>query len=341
MQRILGQGSFGTVYQVEIAETNDVAAIKSIKAVWSSETGVPHYTRDGPDREVQILKELNGHPNIVYLKGAFLSGNGTEPPNLNLVFEFLSDTLHRVIKHHNQLGKGIDPYYVRLYFYHTMRGLAYMHGRGIAHCDLKPQNLLLDGKNHGLRICDFGTAKRLALEEKRAVYVCSRYFRAPEIILGSTCYNSSIDLWSAGCIFAEMIIRQPLFTGRDGVDQLLEIIKVCGTPSPQELKAMNPNYPTYEFTPKIAAHSWEKVLRDRGTPEACDLVSRLVRYDPGARLPPLQSLLHVYFDDLRARESPQNSHLFKFLPDELLWCTRQEREKLVPQWCRAKEQQQP
>jgi len=340
MGRILGQGSYGMVYQAQIHETSDICAIKSIKPVRNSENGEPAYTRDGPDREVQILKELNGHPNIVFLKGAFFSGkDGAEPPKLNLVFEFLSDTLHRVIKHHNQLGKGMDPYYVRLYFYHTMRGLAYMHGRGVAHCDLKPQNLLLDGRTHGVRICDFGTAKRLALNERRALYVCSRYFRAPEIILGSTCYNTSIDLWSAGCIFAETIIRQPLFTGRDGVDQLVEIIKVIGTPTPQELKAMNPNYPTYEFTPAVAPLPWEKVLRDwHSSKEACDLVSQLVRYDPNSRLPPLQVLLHPYFDDLRSMEKPQHRNLFRFLPDELLWCTRAEREKLVPQWCRTKEE---
>ena len=88
-------------------------------------------------------------------------------------------------------------------------GLAYMHGNGIMHCDMKPQNILLDGKTHGLRICDFGTAVRLSLNERRVSYVCSRYFRAPEIILGSTCYNTSIDLWSAGCILGEMIL--PLF----------------------------------------------------------------------------------------------------------------------------------
>merc|ERR1712232_1487389 len=217
----------------------------------------------------------------------------------------LSDTLHRVIKHTNALSKSMERTWVRLYSYQIFRGLAFMHGRGIMHCDLKPQNLLLDGRTHGLRICDFGTAKRLALSERRALYVCSRYFRAPEIILGSTCYNTSIDLWSAGCILAEMIIRQPLFTGRDGVDQLIEIIKVIGTPTPQDLKAMNPNYPTYEFNPRVSPLPWEKVLREYTTKDGVDLVSQLVKYDPTARLPPLQVLLHFFFDDLRAKEKPQ------------------------------------
>lgn len=209
MQRVLGQGSYGTVYQASIPETGDVVAVKVMKPIRQDKSGKSCYTRDGPDREVQILKELNGHPNIVELKGAFFTDSDGQA-KLHLVFEFLSDTLHRVIKHTNQLNQYMDLANVRLYFFQTMRGLAYMHGKGIVHCDLKPQNLLLDGKTHRLRICDFGTAIRLVSGEPRAVYICSRYFRAPEIILGSTCYNTAIDLWSAGCILGEMIIRQPL-----------------------------------------------------------------------------------------------------------------------------------
>merc|ERR1712232_1244654 len=203
----------------------------------------------------------------------------------------------------------------------------------------KPQNLLLDGKTHGLRICDFGTAIRVSLNEKRALYICSRYFRAPEIILGSTCYNTSIDLWSAGCILGEMIIKQPLFTGRDGIDQLVEIIKVIGTPTVQELKAMNPNYDSYEFNPRIAPHPWEKVLKNIAPPHACDLMHRLVRYDPQSRLPPLQSLLHPYFDLLWETENQKYRYLFEFLPDELVWCTRADRQKMMPKWVQAKAEQ--
>merc|ERR1712232_992368 len=225
----------------------------------------------------------------------------------------LSDTIHRVIKHTNAKNESMNPTKVMMYSYQTMRGIAYMHGKGIAHCDMKPQNLLLDGKTHGLRICDFGTAIRVSLNEKHALYICSRYFRAPEIILGSTCYNTSIDLWSAGCILGEMIIRQPLFTGRDGIDQLVEIIKVIGTPTVQELKAMNPNYPSYEFTPRVEPIPWKKVLKNVAPPHACDLMNRLVRYDPQSRLPPLQAMLHPYFDMLRETENPMYRQLFSFL----------------------------
>lgn len=160
------------------------------------------------DREVQILKELNGHPNIVYLHGAFLSDVGKAEPKLNLVLEFLSDTLHRVLKHYNQQSKNMDEYYIKLYQYQLLRGLAYTHGKGILHCDVKPQNLLLDGGTHTLKVCDFGTAKRMSMGKHGVAYACSRYYRAPELILGATNYTPAVDLWSAGCVFAEMFIGQ-------------------------------------------------------------------------------------------------------------------------------------
>jgi len=256
----------------------------------------------------------------------------------------LSDTIHRVIKHTNAKNESMNPTKVMMYSYQTMRGIAYMHSKGIAHMDIKPQNLLLDGKSHALRICDFGTAVRLCLNEKRANYVCSRYFRAPEIIFGSTCYNSSIDLWSAGCVISEMLLQQPLFTGMDGIDQLVQIMKVLGTPSLQDLKAMNPNYQEYEFKPQVAARPWALVLARpelHHTPSqhACDLVSQLVRYDPRSRLPPLQAMLHPYFDELRQeKSSPMHRQLFEFLPDELLWCTRAEKAKIVPDWMSVKQE---
>lgn len=160
--RILGKGSFGTVYQARIEETREVVAIKSIRMTVMTSRTFKQMNGD-KEREVQILKELDGHPNIVSMKGAFLSGVGTSEPKLNLVLEFLSDTLHRVLKHYSVMKKTMDQYHAKLYQYQIMRGIAYFHGKGIVHCDIKPQNLLLDGGSQTLKICDFGTAKRMAL----------------------------------------------------------------------------------------------------------------------------------------------------------------------------------
>jgi len=327
--RLLGKGTFGHVYLCKVKETDDHVAIKSMN------------TPPEKDREVQILKELYGHPNIVKLDGAFvMAPQHGNPETLNLVFEYLSDTLHRVIKHYNVLNRKMDSFYVKLYQYQIMRGLNFMHSRGIVHCDLKPQNCLLDGKSHTMKICDFGTAKRLNFCEPRALYVCSRYFRAPEIIFGSTNYNCSIDLWAAGCIMAEMVLGQPLFTGNNGIDQGCEIMKVLGTPTNDELRAMNPNYPrNYNFTPALSKLRWSDVLKGQTGAEGCDLIDQLVRYDPAARLPPAHSMLHSFFDVLRAAENTTvNTPLFDFLEDELWFCTASERDKLCPAWYAAKQE---
>lgn len=332
--RILGKGSFGTVYQARVEETREVVAIKSIRMTVMTSRTFKQMNGD-KEREVQILKELDGHPNIVSMKGAFLSGVGTSEPKLNLVLEFLSDTLHRVLKHYSVMKKSMDQYHAKLYQYQIMRGIAYFHGKGIVHCDIKPQNLLLDGGSQTLKICDFGTAKRMALGHTSNAYACSRYYRAPELILGSTSYSTAVDLWSAGCVFAEMLIGQPLFTGSDGIDQLVQIVKVLGTPSFADLQAMNPNYPKYEFTPPVPAHPWDVVCKGFAPPDATDLLDQLLRYSPASRIAPLHALLHRFFDGLRVDSRGEHRSLFEFLPEELVWCTQQQKDKLIPRWMGA------
>jgi serine/threonine protein kinase len=119
-------------------------------------------------------------------------------------------------------------------------------------------------------------------EEPNISYICSRYYRAPELIFGATEYTSAIDIWSMGCVMAELLLGQPLFPGESGVDQLVEIIKVLGTPTREEIKCMNPNYTEFKF-PQIKAHPWHKVFHKRMPPEAVDLVSRLLQYSPNLR----------------------------------------------------------
>lgn len=107
-----------------------------------------------------------------------------------------------------------------------MRSLAHLHGMGICHRDIKPQNLLVNPELGVLKLCDFGSAKRLTADEPNVAYICSRYYRAPELIFGATHYTTAIDIWSSGCVMAELLLGHPIFPGDSGVDQLVEIIKV-------------------------------------------------------------------------------------------------------------------
>ena len=137
------------------------------------------------NREVQIIKELY-HPNIIGLKHAFFT-QGEKPDEiyLNMVMDFVPETVHRISKHYNKMKQAMPLILVKLYVYQLLRGLAYIHALGIAHRDLKPQNMLVDPTTHLMKLCDFGSAKRLVKEEKSVAYICSRHYRAPELIFGS------------------------------------------------------------------------------------------------------------------------------------------------------------
>jgi glycogen synthase kinase 3 beta len=162
---------------------------------------------------------------------------------------------------------------VKLYIYQLFRSLAYIHSQGICHRDIKPQNLLLDPASGVLKLCDFGSAKILVENEPNVSYICSRYYRAPELIFGATNYTTKIgvfqspfptmtlltppDVWSTGCVMAELMLGQPLFPGESGIDQLVEIIKILGTPTRDQIRTMNPNYMEHKF-PQIKPHPFNK-----------------------------------------------------------------------------------
>jgi serine/threonine protein kinase len=132
----------------------------------------------------------------------------------------------RVCKDYTKLKTTMPMILVKLYGFQICRAIAYIHALGVCHRDIKPQNLLVDPDTHVLKLCDFGSAKMLSPGESNIAYICSRYYRAPELIFGATEYTSTIDIWSVGCVLAELIIGRPLFAGESGVDQLVEIIKV-------------------------------------------------------------------------------------------------------------------
>eukprot|EP00741_Cyanophora_paradoxa_P007115 tig00001093_g6886.t1 len=286
-ERVIGNGSFGVVFQATVAETKEVVAIKKVLQ-----------DKRFKNRELQIMRELD-HPNIVQLKHCFYS-NGEKPDEvyLNLVLEFIPETVYRVGRHYSKMKQTVPMIYIKLYMYQMFRGLAYMHSLNICHRDIKPQNLLVDPSTHVLKLCDFGSAKKLVRGEPNISYICSRYYRAPELIFGSTDYTTAIDVWSAGCVMAELMLGQPLFPGDSGVDQLVEIIKVLGTPTREEIQAMNQNYTEFKF-PQIRPHPWNKVFRPRTPSDSIDLVSKLLQYNPEARLKPLEALCHPFFDEIR------------------------------------------
>uniref|UniRef100_I1NYU6 non-specific serine/threonine protein kinase n=1 Tax=Oryza glaberrima TaxID=4538 RepID=I1NYU6_ORYGL len=286
-ERVVGTGSFGIVFQAKCLETGETVAIKKVLQ-----------DKRYKNRELQIMRSMD-HCNVVSLKHCFFSTTSRDELFLNLVMEFVPESLYRVLKHYSNMNQRMPLIYVKLYVYQIFRGLAYIHTvPGVCHRDVKPQNLLVDPLTHQVKICDFGSAKMLVKGEANISYICSRYYRAPELIFGATEYTTSIDIWSAGCVLAELLLGQPLFPGESAVDQLVEIIKVLGTPTREEIRCMNPNYTEFRF-PQIKAHPWHKIFHKRMPPEAIDLASRLLQYSPNLRCTALEACAHSFFDELR------------------------------------------
>ncbi|KAJ6334911.1 hypothetical protein OIU78_011703 [Salix suchowensis] len=327
-ERMVGTGSFGVVFQAKCLETGQAVAIKKVLQ-----------DKRYKNRELQIMRLLD-HPNVVQLKHCFYSTTEKDELYLNLVMEYVSETVHRVSRHFNRMNHQHMPIiYVQLYTYQICRALNYLHHViGVCHRDIKPQNLLVNPHTHQLKICDFGSAKMLVPGEPNISYICSRYYRAPELIFGAPEYTTAIDIWSAGCVLAELLRGQPLFPGESGVDQLVEIIKVLGTPTREEIKCMNPNYTEFKF-PQIKAHPWHKIFHKQMPPEAVDLVSRLLQYSPNMRCTALEACAHPFFNDLRDANAclPDGRALpplLNFTAQELAGASTELRQRLIPEHAR-------
>jgi len=317
--KVIGQGSFGVVYRAQVTnpafpkEMSNVVAIKKVLQ-----------DKRYKNRELQIMRLLD-HINVVQLRYFFhSSGEKKDEVYLNLVLEFIPETVYRVSRHYSKQNHKFPIVYIKLYMYQLFRSLAYIHSQGICHRDIKPQNLLLDHQTGVLKLCDFGSAKILVAGEPNVSYICSRYYRAPELIFGASDYTTSIDVWSAGCVLAEMLLGRPLFPGDRAVNQLVEIIRVLGTPTRDQIHNMNHNYTDFKF-PQWRTVPWKKVFRP-GTPaEAINIVEKLLDYNPSNRIDPITAMRHFFFDelcnpDLKLPNGAPRPPLYNFTAAELEQC---------------------
>lgn len=311
--KVIGKGTFGVVYRAKLCSTGEMVAIKKV-----------FHNEKFKNRELQMMRLLD-HPNVITLHYFFYSnrpGYKKDEVFLNMVMEFFPETLWSVAQCDGTNKPLLEPLYVKVYMYQLFRCLAYLHSLRICHRDIKPQNLLLNPETNIIKLCDFGSAKELLKGESNVAYICSRYYRAPELILGATDYTLQIDVWSAGCVLAELLLGQPIFPGATAADQLVEIIKVLGTPTAEDFAEINRNFQNFNF-PYLRPQEWPKVLnKHTTTPDAVDLVSRILTYTPSTRMSAIEVIAHPFFDELRqphtrlhhGRRLPP---LFNFTPEEL------------------------
>jgi len=279
----VGEGTYGLVYKAKNLETGEIVALKRIR-LDSIDEGVPCTAI----REISLLKELV-HPHIVRLYDVIYTER-----KLTLVFEFLDQDL----KKYMDFSRQLSPETIRTFMKHLLEGIAFCHEHRVLHRDLKPQNLLIN-KRGDLKLADFGLARAFGIPVRTFSHeVVTLWYRAPDVLLGSTKYSTQIDMWSAGCIFAEMATGRPLFPGPNAKEQIETVFKVMGTPDPnvwpgvRELPEYRDDWPVYPArTASEVLRSSESVLGRDGL----DLLDQLLQYDPSKRISAENALRHSYF----------------------------------------------
>lgn len=273
----VGMGAFGLVCSATDTLTSQPVAIKKIMKPFSTSVLVKRTYR-----ELKLLKHLR-HENLICLEDIFLS----PLEDIYFVTELQGTDLHRLLQ-----TRPLEKQFVQYFLYQILRGLKYVHSAGVIHRDLKPSNILIN-ENCDLKICDFGLAR--IQDPQMTGYVSTRYYRAPEIMLTWQKYNVEVDIWSAGCIFAEMIEGKPLFPGKDHVHQFSIITDLLGSP-PKDVIDTICSENTLKFVTSLP-HRDPVPFSSRFQnlePDAIDLLEKMLVFDPKKRITAADALAHPY-----------------------------------------------
>ncbi|KAI4691021.1 uncharacterized protein J4E88_002498 [Alternaria novae-zelandiae] len=284
----LGEGTYATVFKGRNRQTGELVALKEIHL--DSEEGTPSTAI----REISLMKELR-HENIVLLHDVIHTEN-----KLMLVFEFMDKDLKRYMDSRGDRG-ALDPATIKSFMYQLLKGIAFCHEARVLHRDLKPQNLLINNRGQ-LKLADFGLARAFGIPVNTfSNEVVTLWYRAPDVLLGSRTYNTSIDIWSAGCIMAEMYTGRPLFPGTTNEDQVQKIFRLMGTPSERswpgisQLPEYKNNFPVY--------HTQDlRLILPQVDQVGLSLLNCMLQLRPEMRISAANALSHPWFNDLPQRQ---------------------------------------
>ncbi|KAM7266838.1 hypothetical protein ACFE04_009004 [Oxalis oulophora] len=291
----IGQGTYSYVYRAREVETGRMKALKKVRFDNFQPESIRFMAR-----EIMILRRLD-HPNIMKLEGVITSKSSS---SIYLVFQYME---------HDLAGLSSSPD-IKFTESQLLRGLEHCHLRGIMHRDIKTSNILVNDQGI-LKLADFGLANVLNQRNKNHLtsHVVTLWYRPPELLMGSTSYGVSVDLWSVGCVFAELLLRKPFLKGRTEVEQLHKIFKLCGSPPEEYWKKYKPPYAAM-FKPQ---HTYESSLRERCKDfptSAVNLLETLLSVDPDKRGTASSALLSEYFFMKPYACDP--SSLPKYLPNK-------------------------
>ncbi|KEY64313.1 hypothetical protein S7711_06357 [Stachybotrys chartarum IBT 7711] len=288
----LGEGTYATVFKGRNRQTGELVALKEIHL--DSEEGTPSTAI----REISLMKELK-HENIVALHDVIHTEN-----KLMLVFEFMDGDLKRYMDTHGERG-ALKPTTIKSFMYQLLKGIDFCHKNRVLHRDLKPQNLLINNKGV-LKLGDFGLARAFGIPVNTfSNEVVTLWYRAPDVLLGSRTYNTSIDIWSAGCIMAEMFTGRPLFPGTTNEDQIVRIFRIMGTPTERTWPGIT-QLPEYKPTFQMYATQDLRSILPAIDPTGIDLLQRMLQLRPELRINTTEALQHPWFNDLVVGQQQQH-----------------------------------
>ncbi|XP_012478103.1 mitogen-activated protein kinase homolog NTF3 [Gossypium raimondii] len=285
----IGKGAYGIVCSSVNRETDDKVAIKKINNAFDNPVDALRTLR-----ELKLLRHLR-HENVIALKDVMMPIHRRSFKDVYLVYELMDTDLHQIIKSPQALSNDHCQYFL----FQLLRGLKYLHSANILHRDLKPGNLLINA-NCDLKICDFGLARTSnAKGQFMTEYVVTRWYRAPELLLCCDNYGTSIDVWSVGCIFAELLGRKPIFPGTECLNQLKLIINILGSQKEEDLEFIdNPKARNYIKSLPYSHGIPFSCLYPNAHPLAIDLLQKMLVFDPSKRIGVTEALQHPYMAPL-------------------------------------------
>mmetsp|Transcript_12091 Transcript_12091/g.26404 ORF Transcript_12091/g.26404 Transcript_12091/m.26404 type:complete len:405 (-) Transcript_12091:612-1826(-) len=310
--RVVGSGTYGVVVEAWDSVGKRRVAIKKILQPFEEECCTRNTLR-----EITLMHYLK-HENILELLDldepddsvSNCSGDGHASPAdsttgseaIYVVTELMDTSLRRVIRSEEELTDA----HVKFFMYQLFRALKYLHSAHVLHRDVKPGNVLLN-KSCDLKLCDFGLARHVDPSHPLEVvflteYVVSRWYRAPELLLGCEYYDGGVDIWAAGCILVELLVRKPLFQGSSSPDQVACIVDVLGSPSVEELSFVTRSA-SLRFMRKLQFRRGtplSQLLPKETNPLALDLLEKLLVFDPRKRYTAEQALQHPYMDEFHS-----------------------------------------
>jgi mitogen-activated protein kinase 15 len=290
----LGKGAYGIVWKALDKKYKQVVAVKKVFDAFHNATDAQRTYR-----EVIFLQELNGHENIIRLRNIIKAENNKD---LYLVFDHMEADLHHVIR--ANILEEIHKQYV---IYQLLKSLKYLHSAGIIHRDLKPSNILINSDCQ-IKLADFGLARSVASTAedtniKLTDYVATRWYRAPEILLGSTKYSKAVDMWSVGCILAELIVGKAIFQGTSTLNQIEKVLELIGKPKADDIESVeSPHASTILSSINVTKKKSFQSSFANASELALDFMRKLLVFNPHNRLTIEEALKHKYLEQFSSPE---------------------------------------